>query len=795
MYLTESYDKPSDKVFSILEAAASRENHLLNEYEAYDLFREVGISVPPFFYFPLNGDKPALDPTKKYVAKASIPGCIHKTDIGGISFNITLDSFDDCVADMTARLGDKGLEGILFVEMVSFHTKGLSGGELLISAFEDEAFGPCVAFGLGGTAVEYMKEVMLPSHSAVFLPVWLDLTAAHVRKAIEKLPAAKFLTGKVRGFDKQCETDEIISTLQGLASLMRYFSRTNKESPFVLEEVEINPAVVSKHDHRLLALDGVVRVSPNPNYQSKGHHSVFTANKPIHKIGLLVDPKSVAIVGVSSKNTSGPGATILSKFITNGRVPLDQLAVIHPREKEIQGVKCYPTPEALLEARGGKPVDLFVVGVPARRATPLMEKSIDIHLAESIFIISGGFGETEDGKRDEAKLKAKLLSMDDYVRRPLVNGPNTLGFAWTGRTDTVFVPAEKNSFDGTGSINAALICQSGAFMISRRGALAGRVAPTLTMSVGNQLCISATDMLEWLLKDPAAPQLDTFGMYVEGLNPGDGVRLMRLVSEAREAGKVVVIYKAGRTAEGQDAAKGHTASMAGDYSMFAHLLDLAGAIVTPKIPEFENAMHAAAMLAPRLAALRATRPALPLRLASMTNAGFEKCAIADHSFEVAGCHAYMKLPEYGEEASAKITEIFHKFRIAGVVDIAPILDTTPSLDDEGIESLCRVIMSAEEISVGLISCLPESQRIHTLTSDVGGPVGEAAEKDPTSVVNRMIRLYHDGPQKPWVWVVDSGRLYDGHAKFMNAAGVPTFRTVDSAATALAHVLRACFGDL
>lgn len=74
--------------------------------------------------------------------------------------------------------------------------------------------------------------------------------------------------------------------------------------------------------------------------------------------------------------------------------------------------------------------------------------------------------------------------------------------------------------------------------------------------------------------------IDVYGVYIEGLLPYEGIRLMHLISRARAAGKMVILYKAGRSKEGSSAVAGHTASMAGSYSQFADLIDLAGGVVT-----------------------------------------------------------------------------------------------------------------------------------------------------------------------------------------------------------------------
>lgn len=64
----------------------------------------------------------------------------------------------------------------------------------------------------------------------------------------------------------------------------------------------------------------------------------------------------------------------------------------------------------------------------------------------------------------------------------------------------------------------------------------------------------------------AKHKIDVYGIYVEGVLPYEGIRFMHLIARARAAGKIVIIYKAGRSKEGSSAVAGHTASMAGSYS-------------------------------------------------------------------------------------------------------------------------------------------------------------------------------------------------------------------------------------
>ncbi|HPM42203.1 MAG TPA: hypothetical protein PLY45_07185, partial [bacterium] len=307
-------------------------------------------------------------------------------------------------------------------------------------------------------------------------------------------------------------------------------------------------------------------------------------------------------------------------------LPKESVYLVHPKEEEIEGIRCVKDLKELLARRGGEPVDCLVVGVPAKIAGAMVAESFDLYAAHSLQIISAGFGETESGRAMQQELSAQLSKLDRTPKkRPVVNGPNTLGNVYRG-VDTLFTPRYKSSGTGGGRKNAALICQSGAYMITRISDMADVVAPSVGVSVGNQMDLSVTDFFEELVKEEG---ISAYGLYIEGLNRGDGIRLMRLVEGAQARGKFAVIYRAGRTEEGIAAAKGHTAAMAGDYDMFAHLMRRAGAMVADTFEEFGDLMMLCSYCE-GLSDLAKLPQDEKLGVAALSNAGYEKCAIADH---------------------------------------------------------------------------------------------------------------------------------------------------------------------
>lgn len=109
------------------------------------------------------------------------------------------------------------------------------------------------------------------------------------------------------------------------------------------------------------------------------------------------------------------------------------------------GFPAYPTLKELREA-GVLSVDLFVCGVAAASAMVLLRDIAETGFAKTNFILTGGFGETEEGKKYELELRSILKQTREQPSHyPLMNGANTLGYLWQQRVNTIFVENRKNS--------------------------------------------------------------------------------------------------------------------------------------------------------------------------------------------------------------------------------------------------------------------------------------------------------------------------------------------------------------
>ena len=176
------------------------------------------------------------------VLKIHSPDITHKSDVGGVALNLTnADQVRQEATAMlervkTARPGAR-LDGFLVQPMVSRP----GALELLVGLVEDPVFGPLVAFGHGGTAVEVVHDGSLE------LP---PLNALLARRLMARTRVWQLLQG-YRGVPA-ANIDAVVEVLIGLGQLAT-------DHPEVCE-VDINPLLADAAG--TVALDARLRIEP-----------------------------------------------------------------------------------------------------------------------------------------------------------------------------------------------------------------------------------------------------------------------------------------------------------------------------------------------------------------------------------------------------------------------------------------------------------------------------------------------------------------------------------------------------
>lgn len=295
------------------------------------------------------------------------------------------------------------------------------------------------------------------------------------------------------------------------------------------------------------------------------------------------------------------------------------------------------------------------------------------------------------------------------------------------------------------------------------------------VTAGNQLDVTLSDCVGYATQDP---EVDVLAVYAEGFQAGDGARFLEAARRAREAGKVVVLYKGGRSPEGQGAAGGHTASIAGEYRITWHLARAAGALVAETFDDFEGLVHLGAALARVEPQGR--------RVFLMSNAGFEAVGMAD---SLRGEGWSLTAAKLGGDTLATLKASLGRYKIDALVDVKNPLDVTPVAPD-GVHLECaRAVLADPGVDALVMGLVPMSPAMSTLP--------ESAEPrdrldHPESLAKNLGRVASESG-KPVVAVVDAGALYDPLARALEADGVPVLRLADRAVRLLGRYLEARLG--
>jgi acyl-CoA synthetase (NDP forming) len=722
---------------SVIGAARARGADVLLEAEGLAILEVMGIPVPAYLFVKDSAEAASADlarfPGDRVVVKVVSPRILHKSDVGGVAVvPREPGAVAAVVRDMEARLAAQSIVGFTVSEFIP-HDRTL-GSELLIGLRWTEDFGPVVTVGAGGIYTEFLAAHFKPGSEVAILSPAAD-DAALIEAALSEVAVTRLATGRLRAQPPRIALDRLVEVVHTFLALARTFT------PSEIAECEINPLVIGPSG--LVALDILVKLGAGPGPARPA--------RPIGKLKNLLEPASVAIVGVSEK--LNPGHIILNNLIREG-FARERIFIVKPGSEQLEGCRSVPDVAALPEK-----VDLLVLAIAAAQAPEVIAEVIERQSAESLIVIPGGLEEKQGTEALTSRMHEALAGARASAwQGPVINGGNCLGIrSKPGRYDTMFIPKSKLPAPEGDPSPVAIVSNSGAFAVTRMSKLA-LLNPKYSISVGNQMDLTIGDYLAYLKDDPG---LEVFAVYVEGFAPLDGLAFLTAAREIAASGRTVILYRAGRTAAGARASASHTASIAGDYAVTRELARQAGVVLADSLQDFDDLV--------RLFALLRGKTVRGWRLGALSNAGFECVIMADNLRRFA-------LPPFDGQTGKQLQAIFRNARIDSVVDVHNPLDLTPMSGDAIYEQVVRAVVDSDAVDVGVVGLVPLTGAMNTL------PPGEAHGEDvfrDDSIAGRMVRLHRESA-KAWVAVVDAGALYDPLVELLEKGGVPTFRTADAA---------------
>ncbi len=218
-----------ERLHEMLETAAEEGREILTEPESKEFLEAYGIPTARAQVARTSGKAVDLASRIGYpvVMKIVSPQVTHKTDVGGVVLNVTLDSqVRRCFRDLVERV--RRLDPSIKIEGVSVQPMVIGGYELIVGSRRDPQFGSVIIFGTGGFGVELFKDI-----SVGFPP--LNQTLA--RKMITQTRAYKLLSDGFRGSPPV--------NIRLLEEILVKFSHLIVDFPQI-KEADINPLVVKK---------------------------------------------------------------------------------------------------------------------------------------------------------------------------------------------------------------------------------------------------------------------------------------------------------------------------------------------------------------------------------------------------------------------------------------------------------------------------------------------------------------------------------------------------------------------
>lgn len=289
-------------------------------------------------------------------------------------------------------------------------------------------------------------------------------------------------------------------------------------------------------------------------------------------INCLIAPKSIAIIGVSSREVS-PSRRVLQNLELNGFA--GDIHLVGRSAGDIDGRPVLDSIEALPMG-----VDLAIFALPAAG----VEEAVTACVARGVkaaVIYASGFAEV-----GEEALQERIAATARAGGLALL-GPNCLGYVnHIARLRINFVnAAELPVFDPAGDPAVAIVSQSGGLLAHIRNSFTGRgLQLSHSFSTGNEAGLTLSDFVSFLATDPNTSSIVIYAEQIR--NAAD---FLAATAKARDAGKPVIMLHPCRSARAQQATSSHTGALAGDYKVMQTLTAQAGVVLAETLDEMIDA--------------------------------------------------------------------------------------------------------------------------------------------------------------------------------------------------------------
>jgi acyl-CoA synthetase (NDP forming) len=447
----------------------------------------------------------------------------------------------------------------------------------------------------------------------------------------------------------------------------------------------------------------------------------------------LLSPRSVAIVGQSNDAAKTAGRPL--KYLRQAGYA-GTIYPINPRRETVLGEHAWPSLAALPEV----PDHAYIV-TPTEGAVDAVAEcgALGVPVAT---ILANGFAEAgEAGRAREAQLR-------DICARTGIRlvGPSSLGVV--NLRDKVLLTANAAFAEADLPVGRIFAASHSGTMI---GALVSRgkargIGFAGLVSVGNEVDLSVGEICAVTLDDP---EIDGYILFLETMRRAQALRAFALAAAAR--GKAIVAYKLGRSSAARELAVSHTGALAGEDDVASAFLADCG---IARVDTFDGLIEGLPLVA-RVPAARAGARRPTVGVVTTTGGGatmvVDRLATGGIAVEGPGAATLARLAAAG-------------------IDVAParLVDlTTAGTRYDVMKPALDILLAAPEFDL-ILSVVGSSARFHPELAVQPIVDSRGAEKPLAAF------LVPEAPEA-------LARL--------SQAGVPSFRTPEACADAIAAALR------
>ena len=417
----------------------------------------------------------------------------------------------------------------------------------------------------------------------------------------------------------------------------------------------------------------------------------------------LFRPRSVALVGASDKSA-------FSQIAYHNLVEFGLRE--HTYLVSRRGTQTHGQPTVSSCAQIGEQVDVAYLMVPQAGLLEALDDAAAAGIRNAC-VLSAGYAEAgEAGRAAQAELARHAAGLGMVLL-----GPNHLGFA--NLTDGVPVCSIPGLPRQSGPV--ALLSQSGASSSAMVDfAAMANVGLSYLVTLGNEAMITAGHVLDYLVDDPGTRAVAVFMETVR-----DPETFRRAARRAAQAGKAIVVLKAGSSALSARTAAAHTGALVGDDRVIDAVFADLGVIRVDSIEDMLITAGAAAALG------RLDRPGIGI----VSISGGACDIVADRADDLGA-----DLPELAPSTRDALAAIMPAYgTVQNPLDVTGAAVIDPTIFTRSIEA-----MSADP-SIGVIGVVNSIPWIDTGRPYLGQMfvdaigAGMRAAHCPTAYVNQVMQ--------------------------------------------------------